>query len=109
MSDIDQVEILEDGAAAKYGSDAMAGVINIVLKKNAKGGAASFGYGQYGSTVGDQAGLWGRTGTIQFNQGFNLGPEGSFLSVSGNIDIKSPTNIYGSYPLSSRILSPIPI
>ncbi|MFT9014664.1 MAG: TonB-dependent receptor [Acetobacter sp.] len=103
MSAVDHIEILEDGAAAQYGSDAIAGVINIVLKKNAKGGAASFGYGQYGSTVGDQSDLWGRTGTIQFNQGFDLGPEGSFFSLSGNIDIKSPTNVYGSYPLSSRI------
>ncbi|MEO8671579.1 MAG: TonB-dependent receptor [Tahibacter sp.] len=43
---IDHVEILRDGAAAQYGSDAIAGVMNIVLKKN-KGCEAVAGYGEY--------------------------------------------------------------
>ena len=42
---IDHIEILRDGAGAQYGSDAVAGVINIVLKKARTGGTASVSYG----------------------------------------------------------------
>jgi len=44
---IARVEILRDGAAAQYGSDAIAGVINIVLKNADSGGGLSYRYGQY--------------------------------------------------------------
>ncbi len=44
---IERVEILRDGAAAQYGSDAIAGVVNIVLKSSASGGSASATYGEY--------------------------------------------------------------
>jgi iron complex outermembrane receptor protein len=47
---IDNVQILRDGAAAQYGSDAIAGVMNITLKKS-KGCEAVLGYSQY--SVGD--------------------------------------------------------
>lgn len=43
---IDRIEVLRDGAAAQYGSDAIAGVINIALKRNI-GCEAIAGYGQY--------------------------------------------------------------
>jgi len=43
---IERVEVLRDGAAAQYGSDAIAGVINIVLKKGARGGSAGIEAGQ---------------------------------------------------------------
>ncbi len=46
MLAIDSVQVLRDGAAAQYGSDAIAGVIDITLKKRA-GCEAVFGYGQY--------------------------------------------------------------
>src|SRR5580692_1027663 len=39
LAAIDHVEVLTDGAAAQYGTDAIAGVVNIILKKNASGGA----------------------------------------------------------------------
>ena len=35
---IDHIEVLQEGAAAQYGTDAIAGVVNIILKKNASGG-----------------------------------------------------------------------
>ncbi len=38
MSAIERIEVLTDGASALYGSDAIAGVVNFVLKKNAQGG-----------------------------------------------------------------------
>jgi len=37
MSAVDHIEILEDGASAQHGSDAIAGVINIILKSNSSG------------------------------------------------------------------------
>lgn len=43
---IDHIEVLRDGAAAQYGSDAIAGVINIILKDNTSGGAVSSTNGQ---------------------------------------------------------------
>jgi iron complex outermembrane recepter protein len=44
---IDHIEVLTEGAAAQYGSDAIAGVINIILKKDNKGGSVGATYGQY--------------------------------------------------------------
>ncbi|WP_105258223.1 TonB-dependent receptor plug domain-containing protein [Pseudoalteromonas sp. T1lg88] len=44
---IKRVEVLRDGAAAQYGSDAIAGVINIVLKDADEGGSISATYGEY--------------------------------------------------------------
>ena len=44
---IDHIEVLRDGAAAQYGSDAIAGVINIILKKDAEGGSATAQGGQF--------------------------------------------------------------
>ena len=44
---IDHVEVLQDGAAAQYGTDAIAGVINIILKSNNRGGSANLNGGAY--------------------------------------------------------------
>jgi iron complex outermembrane receptor protein len=52
-SAIKRVEILRDGASAQYGSDAIAGVINIVLKDNTDGVTAGVTYGAYSTNVGD--------------------------------------------------------
>jgi len=43
---IERVEILKDGASSIYGSDAISGVVNIILKKNMQGGQASIYHGQ---------------------------------------------------------------
>ena len=48
---IKRVEILRDGAAAQYGSDAIAGVINIITKDDSEGGAISVSGGSYYTTV----------------------------------------------------------
>lgn len=50
---IGRVEVLRDGAAAQYGSDAIAGVINIQIKNANHGGRASLTYGQYYTTIND--------------------------------------------------------
>ena len=44
---IDHVEVLLDGAAAQYGTDAIAGVVNIILKKKSSGGSLSATAGDY--------------------------------------------------------------
>ena len=74
VASIDHVEVLTDGAAAQYGSDAIAGVVNIILKKNSSGGALSVTGGQY--YEGD-----GQTGAISLNRGFTLGEKG-FVNVT---------------------------
>ncbi|MBS0456825.1 MAG: TonB-dependent receptor [Proteobacteria bacterium] len=45
---VDRIEVLEDGASAIYGSDAIAGVVNIITKKNFSGALAHVKYGSYG-------------------------------------------------------------
>ncbi len=51
---IDRIEVLRDGAASQYGSDAIAGVINVQLKKR-EGGRAQVTYGKYITTLEDVA------------------------------------------------------
>ena len=54
LSAIDHIEVLRDSASAQYGSDAIAGVINIILKKGAKGGDVEVSGGQYSAGDGRQ-------------------------------------------------------
>jgi len=72
---IKNVEVLRDGAAAQYGSDAIAGVINFILKDNRDGGSLSIDTGQFFEGDGEQI-------TIQGNIGLPLGETG-FFSLSG--------------------------
>jgi len=44
---VQRIEVLQDGAAAQYGSDAIAGVINIILKSDTSGSTVKFNAGQY--------------------------------------------------------------
>jgi iron complex outermembrane receptor protein len=74
---IDHVEVLTEGAAAQYGSDAIAGVVNIILKRNASGGEIGGLYGQYGNDGG------GRTEDVSANAGVEAGT-GGFLNITGN-------------------------
>jgi iron complex outermembrane receptor protein len=71
---IDHIEVLQDGAAAQYGTDAIAGVINIILKKDHQGGSFSATGGRYI----DEG---GKTGDASVNLGFAPG-ESSFLNFS---------------------------
>jgi iron complex outermembrane receptor protein len=72
---IERIEVLQDGAAAQYGSDAIAGVINIILKSDRTGGAASATAGQY--YAGD-----GTTAAGSVRLAVPLGESG-FLDVTG--------------------------
>ncbi|HEY0339719.1 MAG TPA: TonB-dependent receptor, partial [Steroidobacteraceae bacterium] len=88
LNAVDHIEVLRDGAAAQYGSDAIAGVINIVLKKNADGGDLTARYGGYTD---------GGGGTQQYlgSKGFRLGDSG-FVNINierlsnGNVDRSAP-------------------
>jgi iron complex outermembrane receptor protein len=66
---IDRVEVLRDGAAAQYGSDAIAGVINFVLKEDREGITLEGKWGEY--FEGD-----GESYTAGINMGLPLGPNG---------------------------------
>jgi iron complex outermembrane receptor protein len=87
---IDHIEVLTDGAAAQYGTDAIAGVINIILKKNSSGGNLSGTFGQYGNNGG------GRTEDVSGNVG--LAPTGGFFSITGDFRNHGYSNDAGEDP-----------
>jgi iron complex outermembrane receptor protein len=74
VSAVDHIEVLRDGAAAQYGSDAIAGVINVILKSSSSGGGLTLISGEYykhdGFTLGAAA-----------DAGLPLGEDG-FLHLS---------------------------
>ncbi|MBG6219294.1 iron complex outermembrane receptor protein [Janthinobacterium sp. CAN_S1] len=88
LAAIDHVEVLRDGAAAQYGSDAIAGVINIILKKGAAGGDIEVGYGQTQERDGKQK-------SIKGSAGFALGDDG-WVRVSAEVAERDPTNRAGA-------------
>jgi iron complex outermembrane receptor protein len=72
---IERVEVLRDGAAAQYGSDAIAGVINIILKKDAAGGEVETFVGQNYKSDGE-------VGKQSFHVATALGEQGGFANFS---------------------------
>ncbi len=78
LSAIDHIEVLRDGAAAQYGSDAIAGVINIILKSGSQGGNFSANVGNYY----DGGGFTAEGGG---DAGIKFGDDG-FLHLSGDYD-----------------------
>ncbi|MQA20945.1 TonB-dependent receptor plug domain-containing protein [Rugamonas rivuli] len=87
LAAIDHIEVLRDGAAAQYGSDAIAGVINIILKKGASGGEAEVGFGEYQKRD-------GKAITVRGSTGFNLGDQG-WVRVALEAADRDPTNRAG--------------
>ncbi len=70
VSAIERVEILKDGASALYGSDAVAGVVNIVLRENFEGLEVSASYGNTTDTDSDEqsiSAIWGINGADDSN------------------------------------------
>ena len=109
-SAIDRIEILRDGAAAQYGSDAIAGVINIILKSNNEGGSANVSLGSnitgYGESLNSPLGKVisrrndGLTVNANVNYGFKLKNNG-YLNLTGDYINKSRTyrpNFTALYP-----------
>ena len=114
-----QVEVLRDGAAAQYGSDAIAGVMNFVLKDDADGGSLSVKYGEYyegdgGSTIVD-----GNIGLPFTDDGFvNLSfqlkeadatsrsvqrPDAQALIDAGNTHVADPAMTWGNPEIEDDI------
>ena len=90
LAAIDHVEVLTDEAAAQYGTDAIAGVINIVLKHNNAGGLATATGGQYF----DQE---GNNGDVSVNVG--LAPlHDSFLDVTAEVKAHGHSDVVGLDP-----------
>ena len=83
VSAIERVEILRDGASAQYGSDAIAGVINIILKKD-RGMNVMLSAGQY--TAGD-----GAMEQLALHYGAPVGERGT-LSLTGEVLNRDRTN-----------------
>jgi iron complex outermembrane recepter protein len=83
-SAIQRIEVLRDGASAQYGSDAIAGVINVVLKDANEGGSVDARYGIHDKGDGELFQVAG-------NVGFNLGAEG-FVNLSAEFRDKGDTN-----------------
>jgi iron complex outermembrane recepter protein len=94
QSAVDRIEILRDGASAQYGSDAMAGVMNIQLKKDVNHWTINKGWGGYYDTrfnslksvdptqyyTGSK--IDGGTYNLSVNNGFKVGKSGGFVNIS---------------------------
>ncbi len=99
---IKRIEVLRDGASAQYGSDAIAGVVNIILKDNPEGGSVT---GRYGVTEkGD-----GKSEIVSWNQGFALGDRGfvnftvdyshnALANRPGILSVEDEVNYWGADP-----------
>jgi iron complex outermembrane receptor protein len=100
---IDHVEILRDGASAQYGSDAIAGVINIVLKKDIGHLVVNAGFSGYDdktyNTLNsvDPSAYYtdkkfdGQTFTLGANYGLALGKNGGFINFGANYENQGKT------------------
>ena len=107
-----QVEVLRDGAAAQYGSDAIAGVMNVLLKDDRSGGrlelrGGSFGAGDGGAySVAGNAGLpLGRTGFVNLSMEYGntnstsrsaQRRDAAALAAAGNAAVRDPAQVWGS-------------
>jgi iron complex outermembrane recepter protein len=86
LAAIERVEILSDGASAIYGSDAIAGVVNIILRKNSEDGSVEFNY-----NVPEKSG--GKSSSLGLTKGFgNLDKDGYNVMVSLSHDDQHALN-----------------
>ncbi len=87
---IERIEILRDGASAQYGSDAIAGVINIVLKKDTSRLQLKTSAGQY--YRGD-----GLTENFSANYGLGIGAKGGYINFTTAFNKRKATNTAGIF------------
>jgi iron complex outermembrane receptor protein len=83
-SAIKRIEVLRDGAAAQYGSDAIAGVINLILNDN-------IGF-QAEATYGLTSRNDGQTTNLNLNYGAKLGKKGGFINLTAEYSNRQKTN-----------------
>ena len=107
-----QVEVLRDGASAQYGSDAIAGVLNFLLKDAREGGSLEFSTGAYGAGDGGAYNVAGNVGLPFGDNGFanlsleygNAGPtdrsvqraDAAALIAAGNTAVADPAQPWGN-------------
>ncbi len=107
-----QVEVLRDGAAAQYGSDAIAGVMNFVLKDASEGGSFEIRKGEYYEGDGDTTQISGNVGLPFTDSGFaNLSfqyktadatsrsvqrPDAAALNAAGVPEVSSLAQVWGA-------------
>ncbi len=89
-SAIERIEVLRDGAAAQYGSDAIAGIINIVLKRKVKQLEITSAAGR--TKEGD-----GESMQLGANYGLPLGKNGGFINLTADYRKRTPANRVGVY------------
>jgi iron complex outermembrane recepter protein len=108
MEAVKRVEILRDGASAQYGSDAIAGVMNFILKDkydftsvNASAGVTAKGDGAtYGITL-NSGGNIGAKGFVNYTVGFNQ--QGNAIR-SGTIDVPTEIATFSSGPAMDAVI-----
>jgi iron complex outermembrane recepter protein len=92
---LDTIEVLRDGASAQYGSDAIAGVVNLRLRQARSGGGASVTYGLYDTDIDTARSHRSVTGEHTINasawQGIGFGDDG-YLTLSGEYQRRLPTS-----------------
>ena len=100
LAAIERVEILRDGASAQYGSDAIAGVINFILKKNVD-------YTTFNTNTGITSQKDGFNLSADFNSSFNFGKDG-YINLTLEYYNQKPTNRAGSPGVSDLPTNPLP-
>jgi iron complex outermembrane receptor protein len=89
---IERIEVLRDGAAAQYGSDAIAGVINIVLKENVNQLTANANAGIYAAKYrADGKAFDGLNYNANVNYGLKIGQRG-FVNITADYNERAHTN-----------------
>ncbi len=93
---IDRIEVLKDGAAAQYGSEAVTGVINFILKDEPKGGEISVTVGAHLTHIPalEEAVVDGPTLVIAADQGYRIGRAGA-LRIGGELTLRGETDRAG--------------
>ncbi|PKP08599.1 MAG: TonB-dependent receptor, partial [Bacteroidetes bacterium HGW-Bacteroidetes-3] len=91
---IERIEVLRDGAAAQYGSDAIAGVINIILKRSTNELNLNITTGaNFTKNANEQTGgVDGETTNISANYGLGIGEKGGFINFTGDFDVRKDFN-----------------
>lgn len=91
---LEKIEVLRDGASAQYGSDAIAGVINLNIKKDTKKLDINlFSGSNFSRNANDHRG--GNDGNhyqLDLNYGTNLGKEKSFINLTGSLQLRDATS-----------------
>jgi iron complex outermembrane receptor protein len=95
LAAVESIEVLRDGSSAQYGSDAIAGVINLRLREAREGGETTVTFGEYDTEVVTERGRRkehdGQTTTVSGWSGMPLGDEG-FLTLSAEYRDRQPTS-----------------